>query len=135
MARLLETRPKLNARRKNGSRRMCLQLVECRIRSASGNTANTSTLDWARDEKMSCGPGAGDSVYHVVLDPSNYSKFIRLLFCEPPEPDALNGTVNRVVKPMGHFKTILQFYRWAYPDEISNFVTMYRVERPLELES
>ena len=111
IARLLEIRLTLNARRKNGSRRMCLQLVECRIRSASGNTANTSTLDLARDEKMSCGPGAGDSVYHVVLDPSNYSKLIRLLFCEPPEPDTLNGTVNGVVEPMGHFKTILQFYR------------------------
>jgi len=45
---------------------------------------------------------ASDSVYRVVLDPSNYPKFIRLLLCEPPEPDTLNRAVNRVVKSMGH---------------------------------
>ena len=44
-----------------------------------------------------------DSDYRVVLDPSKYSKLIRLLLCEPPEPDALNCAMNHVVEPMGHF--------------------------------
>lgn len=47
---------------------------------------------------------AGDGVYRVVLDPSNYSKLIRLPFREHPEPDTLNFTVDRVVKALRHFQ-------------------------------
>jgi len=83
--------------------RIYLQLVECRIGDADGNTANTSSLDWARMRGRSCGLIASNRVYRVVLDPSKYSKLIRLLLCEPPEPDPLNRTMNRVVEPMGHF--------------------------------
>jgi len=54
--------------------------------------------------RCSCRLVASDSVYRVVLDPPDYSKFIRLLLCEPPEPDTLNGTINRVVKPMRHLQ-------------------------------
>ena len=44
------------------------------------------------------------SIYHIVLDPSDYSKLIRLLFRESSEPDTLNIPVDGVVKPMGHFR-------------------------------
>jgi hypothetical protein len=47
---------------------------------------------------------AGDGVYRVVLDPSNYSKLIRFPLREHPEPDTLNFTVDCVVKTQGHFQ-------------------------------
>lgn len=54
--------------------------------------------------ECSCRSIASDSVYRVVLDPSNDSKLIRLLLCEPSEPDALNLTVNCEAKTAGHFR-------------------------------
>lgn len=79
------------------------QLAQCRIGCTDSDTADTSPLGRAQDEKMQPSLVASGSVYHVVLDPSDYSKLIRLLFREPPEPDTLNIPMNDVVEPIGHF--------------------------------
>lgn len=53
--------------------------------------------------RCSCGFFTSNSVYRIVLDPPDYSKFIRLLFCESPEPNTLNCAVDNVVEAPRHF--------------------------------
>lgn len=72
---------------------------------------------------------ASDSIYLVVLDPSNYSKFIRLLLCEPPEPDALDLTMNSEAKSTGHIRSDPLVPSLSPSRRILNFDTMYRVEQ------
>ena len=105
-----------------------LQLVEYGIGRADGDTAYASSLDLGRHEKMSSGLTSSDSVYHVVLDPSNYSELICLLLCETPEPDALNRAMNRVVKPTGHFRNSPSVPSPRPSRRSLNFVTVHRVE-------
>ena len=54
--------------------------------------------------RRSCGLTSSDNVYHIVLNPSNYPKFVRLLLGETPEPDTLNRAMNRIVKATGHLR-------------------------------
>lgn len=85
---------------------------------------------------MRCSGGLtlSNSIYHVVLDPSNYPKFVRLLFGETSEPDALNRAMNRIVKPTRHLRNDPLVPSPSLFKRILNFVTVHRVELTLRSE-